>query len=64
MAEIPTKPTSFIVPSGTRFVAGGEVYKVVALKKKSYNENENKYEAESNGGKAEFLQKAIMQKLT
>lgn len=64
MCEISKKTSGYKLPAGTRFVAGGETWKVQKLNKKSYNENENKYEAESNGRSAEFSQKAIMQKLT
>lgn len=64
MCEIRKKTSGYKLPAGTRFVAGGETWKVQKLNKKSYNENENKYEAESNGRTSEFRQKDILNKLT
>lgn len=63
MCEI-RKKTNYQLPSGTRFVAGGETWRVKSLNKKSYSEAENKYEAESNGRTSEFRQKDILNKLT
>lgn len=64
MCEISKKTSGYKLPAGTRFVAGGETWRVKSLNKKSYSEAENKYEAESNGRTSEFRQKDILNKLT